>query len=477
MHMPMIAQRAFDTPLLVSPAKAAAFVAGLGPRLLTGRLELDAPGVDPDRTAAAGRITPRASILAGEVGERARRNGRALYAVRDGVAVIEVSGTLVHRGAWLGESSGVTSYEGLAAQITAAAEDPAVRGIALEIDSFGGEVAGVFDLADAIRAARAQKPVQAFVAEAALSAGYALASQADRIVVPRTGEVGSIGVVVMHADWSAALAEGGVRVTLIHAGAHKADRNPFAPLPEGVRAALQAEVEGLRDLFAATVAAGRGARLPTEAALATEARVFRGAEAVSAGLADAVADLRTAFAGFAAGLNRRGAVPVTLPAARGPAMERTMTDQTRPGAEVPAEEAAPAVPEQPGIADVATAPEPAPAAPPADATAAAATISRAQAAEIARICAQAGRLGLPLDAAAKIEAGTRPEVLRAEVLDRLAAQADAGGLTAVAAPARHSAGQSMRVEADGRVAVAGGTSGESPLVAAARRAAEAGRPN
>jgi signal peptide peptidase SppA len=476
MHMPMIAQRAFDTPLLVAPAKAAAFVAGLGPRLLTGRLELDAPGVDPDRAAAAGRIAPRASILAGEVGERARRNGRALYAVRDGVAVIEVSGTLVHRGAWLGESSGVTSYEGLAAQIAAAAEDPAVRGIALEVDSFGGEVAGVFDLADAIRAARARKPVQAFVAEAALSAGYALASQADRIVLPRTGEVGSIGVVLMHADWSAALAEGGVKVSLIHAGAHKTDGNPFAPLPEDVRATLQAEVEGLRDLFAATVAAGRGARLPAEAALATEARVFRGAEAVAAGLADEVADLRTAFAGFAAGLNRRGAVPVTLPAARGPATERTMKDHTKPGAEAPAEEAPP-VSEQAGIADVATAPEPAPAPRPEDAPAAAATISRVQAAEIARICAQAGRLGLPLDAAAKIEAGMRPEALRAEVLDRLAAQADAGGLAAVAAPARHSAGQSMRVEADGRVAVAGGTSGESPLVAAARRAAEAGRPN
>jgi signal peptide peptidase SppA len=480
MHMPMIAQRAFDTPLLVAPAKAAAFVAGLGPRLLTGRLELDAPGVDPERPAAAGRMAPRASILAGEVGERASRTGRALYAVRDGVAVIEVAGTLVHRGAWLGQSSGVTSYEGLAAQIAAAAEDPAVRGIALEIDSFGGEVAGVFDLADAIRAARAQKPVQAFVAEAALSAGYALASQADRIVVPRTGEVGSIGVVVMHADWSAALAEGGVKVTLIHAGAHKVDGNPFAPLPEDVRATLQAEVEGLRDLFAATVAAGRGARLSAEAALATEARVFRGAEAVAAGLADELADLRTAFAGFAAGLNRRGVVPVTLPAARGPATERTMTDHARPGAEAPEEETVPAEPTQsteglPEVAEGATVPVEAPA--PVEEPAAAATISRAQAADIARICAQAGRLGLPLDAAAKIEAGMRPEALRAEVLDRLAAQADAGGLAAVAAPARHSAGQSMRVEADGRVAVAGGTSGESPLVAAARRAAEAGRPN
>ena len=61
--------------------------------------------------------------------------------------------------------------------------------------------------ADAIRAARASKPVWAFVAESALSAGYALASQADRIILPRTGEVGSIGVLLVHADFSGRLSD------------------------------------------------------------------------------------------------------------------------------------------------------------------------------------------------------------------------------------------------------------------------------
>jgi capsid assembly protease len=130
------------------------------------------------------------------------------------VAVIGIAGTLVHRGAWIGQSSGLTSCEGLAAQVDAAVADRAVRGIALEIDSFGGEVAGVFDLADRIRAARAVKPVQAFVAEHALSAGYALASQANRIILPRNGAVGSIGVVALHAEMSGELAQRGIAVTL-----------------------------------------------------------------------------------------------------------------------------------------------------------------------------------------------------------------------------------------------------------------------
>ena len=67
------------------------------------------------------------------------------------------------------------------------------------IDSFGGEVAGAFDLADRIRAVRAQKPVHAFVAEHALSAGYVLASQADQIILPRTGAVGSISPFILRS--------------------------------------------------------------------------------------------------------------------------------------------------------------------------------------------------------------------------------------------------------------------------------------
>ena len=159
-------------------------------------------------------------------------------------------------------------------------------------------MAGVFDLADRIRATRGTKPVWAFVAEHAFSAGYALASQADRILLPRTGAVGSIGVVVMHADLSGQLDQDGVRVTLIHSGQHKVDGNPYEPLPEAVREDIQREIDVLRFLFAETVAAGRAGRLSQEAALVTEAATYRGTDAVAAGLADEVTDLARGFAGF-----------------------------------------------------------------------------------------------------------------------------------------------------------------------------------
>lgn len=292
--MKHLASRAFNTPILAHPQKAVAFVQGLGARIL---------GTDVAVSGDSVATKPHMGVLANGLAREASDGGA--YATVDGVAVIEVTGSLVHRGAWIGESSGVRSYEGIAAAIDAAMDDLSVRGIALEIDSYGGEVAGAFDLADRIRAIRGSKPIWAFVAEHAYSAGYIIASQADKIILPRTGGVGSIGVVVMHTDYSAALEMGGVNVTMIHSGLHKVDGNPYTPLPEEVEAGIRLELDQLRGLFAETVGKGRGAKMTAAAALATEAQTYRGQDAVTAGLADEVSDVRKAFTRFADQVNGR----------------------------------------------------------------------------------------------------------------------------------------------------------------------------
>ena len=438
MHHAQIAQRAFNTPLMVDPAKALAFLSGLGPRITGQEITFQGLGVDTDDQPAAS-LPARASLFGNDLAQRHQRNGTQPFAVVDGIAVIEITGTLVHRGAWIGQSSGLTSYEGIAAQLQAALADPGVRGIALDIDSFGGEVAGAFDLADRIRAARTQKPVHAFVAEHALSAGYVLASQADRIILPRTGAVGSIGVVALHTDMSGALDQKGIGVTLIHAGAHKVDANPYQPLPDAVHDQMQRELEVVRFLFAETVAAGRGDRLTHASALATEAAVFRGSDAIAAGLADDLADPVTAFHAFAAA--PRG---TTSPSRKGPQMTTTPTDTpnpapvTAPSAALPAAPVAPATPEPPVNA-----------AAPVTATMTADAV-RAEAAEVAQVCAQAARLGVTIDAADAVTKGLKPEALRARVLADLAARSDAAGIIATAPAA---------------------AAKESPIVAAAKKTA------
>ncbi len=292
-----LADRLLNTPLLIHPAKAEVLLA-----VLAGRI-----GLDGDLGIGAGIHATRF------VGSARRESGRsALTRATNGVAIVPVLDTLVNRGAWLDSRSGLTSYEGIGAQIRDAAADPEVHAILLDISSPGGEAAGMSGVADLIWTIRQTKPVLAFVNDMAASAAYGIASAADEIVVSPTSILGSIGVVMIHADRSGELAAQGIKPTLIFAGNHKVDGNPFEPLSDAVRADLQARVDAHYDQFVGLVTAGRGDRLTVDAARATEARTFIGAEAVAHGLADRIAT----FDEVLAGLSRRRPAGAANPTGR-----------------------------------------------------------------------------------------------------------------------------------------------------------------
>ena len=268
-----IADRVLNRPLLILPEKLVVIT-----EVLAGRI-----GVD---TA----LTPDASRFVGEPNET-DPSGRAIAKLpyrrtAEGTGIITITGSLVNRGAWIGAQSGMTSYEGIAHQIESAVRDPKVRNLILDIDSPGGEATGAMETAALVRKANEAKPVYAMVNGMAASAAYALASGAKAIISTESGVSGSIGVVLMHADYSRAVDRAGVTPTLIHAGAHKVDGNPYTPLSGEVKADLQAEVDRYYALFIDAVAAGRGRRLSAKAARATEARTFIGAAAKGAGLVD-----------------------------------------------------------------------------------------------------------------------------------------------------------------------------------------------
>nr|WP_255773278.1 S49 family peptidase [Halorhodospira sp. 9622] len=142
------------------------------------------------------------------------------------------------------------------------------------------------DLAERIAARRGEKPMTAVANESAFSAAYAIASAADEIVVPRTAGVGSIGVIATHVDRSGENEMQGRVVTHVYAGARKADLSPHRPLSEEALSWLQATIESHYEIFVALVAANRG--ISEQAVRQTEAGVFFGPDAVTAGLADRV---------------------------------------------------------------------------------------------------------------------------------------------------------------------------------------------
>lgn len=298
-----LAQRAFNTPLMIHPGKAVAGLAALGMRIVAGGVTVEG---GPEAIVHRAGEHPLAGRVGDQLGAAYDREGRDPFPVIEGIAVIPIEGMLVHKGGYVGMSSGVTSYEGLMTQIVRAGRNPAVRGVVLEVDSYGGEVAGAFETARMIRRLAAEKPMLAILTDNAMSAAYLLASQAAQIVMPPTGGAGSIGVITLHWDQSAMLADHGIKVTVLFAGAHKADGNPFEALPEPVATRVREELEMSRRLIAMEIGAGRGARFSAEAAMATEAQDFRGDHAVQLGLADAIGDANEAFTAFVTAINRGG---------------------------------------------------------------------------------------------------------------------------------------------------------------------------
>jgi signal peptide peptidase SppA len=201
----------------------------------------------------------------------------------NGVAIIDVKGILLKDdpGWW-----GVTGYDWVRMCIGVAIEDPDVKAILLLIDSPGGEVAGCFDLTDAIYKARGIKPIWSILTESAYSAAYSIASATDRIIVPRTGGTGSVGTICMCVDFSKALSAAGIAVTMIHYGDRKADGHPEIPLSKEALARFQSDIDVMGELFVETVARNRG--LKASAVRATQATTYLGAQGVEIGFADAV---------------------------------------------------------------------------------------------------------------------------------------------------------------------------------------------
>jgi signal peptide peptidase SppA len=286
----------FNTPIAAHPDKLPMLIDAVSGR--TG-IAID----DSWRLEAEARINrmPIGARMAMRGPAKSQRGGSANpppYSRIDDIAVIPIHGTLINRGAFIGAYSGVTSYEGVKFQLRHAGADPETRAVILDIDSPGGQAAGAFEAAAAVRELAAQKTVVAVVDDMAASAAYAIASAATRIFVTPSGMVGSIGVVMLHLDHSKRLENAGVVPTLIHAGSHKVDANPFQKLPDGVREDLQAEVDAAQDKFVECVATGRKNLTPA-AIRATEARTYIGTDAVAAGLVDEVGTMETVLEAFA----------------------------------------------------------------------------------------------------------------------------------------------------------------------------------
>jgi signal peptide peptidase SppA len=199
------------------------------------------------------------------------------------VTVVDIWGPLEHHA-----GSGFDSYDAIKerARLALAGGSSAVI---LNFDSPGGLVSGVYETSRelAAMAAAAGKTLVSYASGECSSAAYALACAGSKILVPVGATMGSIGVIALAVDTTAADRAMGVRFEAISSGRRKTDGNPHVAITDESRAAMQATVDAQAGVFFDLVAQSRG--MSADAVRGFQAGIFVGRQAVEVGLADDLA--------------------------------------------------------------------------------------------------------------------------------------------------------------------------------------------
>lgn len=199
-----------------------------------------------------------------------------------GVCVIPMVGPMVKYGGFWGCSSMETM-----AMVNAAAKDPACSQIMLYIDSPGGSVAGISELASAVALAGQTKPVIAQVSDLCASAAYWVASACNKVYANKMALVGSIGVYAVVDDYSKMFEQMGISVQVVGTGDYKGMGEPGTKVtPEQIQY-VRDMVNAANEQFMGAVAAGRGMDIRSVRKVA-DGRAFPATEAQTIGLIDKV---------------------------------------------------------------------------------------------------------------------------------------------------------------------------------------------
>jgi signal peptide peptidase SppA len=272
---PQIVRAVTETPWAILPATLAAIVDLIALRVRGERLSEE---------------EVQARIGAGPPRRNAQRAGA--------VAVLPIYGVITPKADVFTQMSGGTSVDRIQAMFREAMADDTVSALVLDVDSPGGQVDLIPELAAEMRAARGSKPVVAVANTLAASAAYWLAAQADEVVVTPSGSVGSVGVFAAHDDISAMQEKLGVKTTLISAGKFKTEGNPFEPLDEEARAHIQSLVDEAYGMFVGDLAKGRRVSVETVRGEFGQGRLVTAKNALSSGMVDRVDTLEATVKRF-----------------------------------------------------------------------------------------------------------------------------------------------------------------------------------
>lgn len=207
------------------------------------------------------------------------------YRVERGVAFVPLRGTITPRRSFMNHFGALNNF---CERVQLALDDESVGALVLEIDSPGGVASGLEAAWAMVTRADEVKPTFAWTPDIMASAAYWIGCGARKVFSVGTAWVGSIGVRLLHADWSGFNERLGVTFTHIVQGRDKAIGNEDEPLTVEALNYFETLIKPDYRAFVRRVAASRGLDPSTAETTWASGRVFTAAQALELGLIDGV---------------------------------------------------------------------------------------------------------------------------------------------------------------------------------------------
>jgi signal peptide peptidase SppA len=257
--------------------------------------------------------------LSAEQIEAARQRATSFKNIKGDIAVIPIHGFISHRASMWSLMGLESSSELIGMAFDSAIADPHIGAVVFDINSPGGTVMGLTSVTDKIFNARGKKPIISVVNSLMASAAYFIGSASDEIVADPDSETGSIGTIGVHADYSQSLENEGIKVTIIKAGEHKGEGNPYEPLSDNAKESWQGMVNSYYETFVNAVARNRSTTNAKVKAGFGQGRTLNPKNAVSVGMIDRIGTFEQVIIGLSqrqSARKRNQAVIDTLPMSR-----------------------------------------------------------------------------------------------------------------------------------------------------------------
>lgn len=224
------------------------------------------------------------------------------------VAVLNVSGPLIHRGNWMSQMLGIISYEDIKSRLAQMGTDSRVETVLINYDTPGGTAQGCKLCARFIREfSETTKPVVSFSESMAASAGYWLFAAGEQGVIDEEARLGSVGAIMVHTETSDMDRNMGVTRTVFRSAPYKALGTPYEKLSDEAKAEIKGELDYMHDQFVTGISELRGISKTITNNRIANGRMFRADESIRNGLADSQLSLEETVVKLAAAKPKKSA--------------------------------------------------------------------------------------------------------------------------------------------------------------------------